>query len=284
MQMNIQQIALKDIVIKENIRAGHGDKEISSLMESIKQHGLKQPIGVKSIGNGKYEFLFGFRRFLAFEKLGYTKIPAILSDKDIDYKDSLIINAIENIQRKDVTPVELGRICEKLDKQGLTDSEIAARLGLKLGVVTKAKTLYNKLPANFRDRVKFFRTGQKKGYGSISSTAAFAALEIGKTNGLTSDELSSFLEIVRKEELPTTTLRKIAGMMKSTGISAKEAVEKMLDYDTISVDFTIKRSDIDEMMKKYNVGKQNAVRMAAYGMLPSFKRPNFIKFAKVSEE
>ena len=106
------------------------EHELAGLMTSMKQQGLLQPVGVMK-ERGSYTYLWGHRRIKAAEKLGWKSIDAhVTLSKDVTEEDAIIINAVENLQRKDVSPFELGRIVSQLSKKGLSLSEIGARMGV----------------------------------------------------------------------------------------------------------------------------------------------------------
>ena len=74
--MPLQNIAIKKIKVVENHRVNIDATHLDELMQSIKQHGLMQPIGVALNGAGSFVLRFGHRRLLACEKLGYKTLIA----------------------------------------------------------------------------------------------------------------------------------------------------------------------------------------------------------------
>ena len=98
------------------------DEELRGLMESIKQHGILQPIIVRPLARG-YMLIAGERRWRAAKQLGLKEIPAIV--RDIDGLHSLEIALIENIQREDLNPIEKAKgFKELIDKFNLTQEQI----------------------------------------------------------------------------------------------------------------------------------------------------------------
>ncbi len=109
------------------------EADLDELAASIQQRGLLQPIKVvprpQPNGKGKYMIVLGERRWRAHQKLGATTILAtvsVMSDDEI--ADAAII---ENLQRKDITPLEEARAYQARLDTGLTVEELAQRLGLK---------------------------------------------------------------------------------------------------------------------------------------------------------
>ena len=104
------------------------DQALKELAVSIKEHGVIQPIIVRQVEN-KYEIIAGERRYKASTMAGLTKIPAIV--KNLDDKESSKVALIENLQRKDLTPIEEARTYQKiLELEGaMTQEELAATMG-----------------------------------------------------------------------------------------------------------------------------------------------------------
>jgi ParB family chromosome partitioning protein len=105
--MEVVKLKISEVVLKDNSRGQIGD-DLSELMSSIKTHGLLQPIGViKSKRGKKYEVVYGNRRYNAVKKLGIKTIQAVILK--VNDADKLILNLVENIQRKDVPVSEQAR-------------------------------------------------------------------------------------------------------------------------------------------------------------------------------
>jgi ParB family chromosome partitioning protein len=104
------------------------DQALKELAVSIKEHGVIQPIIVRKVEN-KYEIIAGERRYKASTMAGLTKIPAII--KDLDDKESSKIALIENLQRKDLTPIEEARTYQKILEleDNMTQEQLAATMG-----------------------------------------------------------------------------------------------------------------------------------------------------------
>lgn len=98
------------------------------LASSIKKYGLNNPITVRKNGN-TYEIAEGRRRVRAVKELGQKKIEVVV--KDLSDQDMLDISITENIQREDLTKVELAQGLQQYVKQGLTQSEIAEKIDKK---------------------------------------------------------------------------------------------------------------------------------------------------------
>ena len=117
------------------------EEEILELSDSIKEHGVIQPIVVRTIGN-KYEIIAGERRYKASVLAGKETVPVII--KNLNDKDSAEIALIENIQRKNLTTIEEALSYKKiLDMGYLTQENLANKLGKSQSSVANKIRLLN---------------------------------------------------------------------------------------------------------------------------------------------
>jgi len=101
--------------------------ELMQLAESIRYHGVLQPIIVRAAGDG-YEIIAGERRWRAAQRAGLKEIPAVV--KGSDDREILEISLIENLQREDINPMEAASAYQRLSVEfGMTQLEIARQLG-----------------------------------------------------------------------------------------------------------------------------------------------------------
>ena len=122
-------------------RIKFSEESILNLADSIKEHGILQPIIVRSIGD-KYEIVAGERRYKATVLAGLQEIPALLFD--INDKDSAEVALIENVQRKDLSPIEEAISYKKiLDMGYLTQSDLASKIGVSQSAVANKIRLLN---------------------------------------------------------------------------------------------------------------------------------------------
>jgi ParB family chromosome partitioning protein len=109
-------------------RKSFDSEELSGLSESIKAHGLLQPLVVRPVGD-RYQLVAGERRLRAAQAVGFTQVPVCL----VNFNDQQVLEAalVENIQRSDLNPIEkaLG-FKEYLDRFDMTQEELATKLGL----------------------------------------------------------------------------------------------------------------------------------------------------------
>ena len=117
------------------------EEKIIELSDSIKEHGVIQPIVVRTIGD-KYEIIAGERRYKASVLAGKETVPVII--KNLNDKDSAEIALIENIQRKNLTPIEEALSYKKiLDMGYLTQENLAVKLGKSQSSVANKIRLLN---------------------------------------------------------------------------------------------------------------------------------------------
>lgn len=104
------------------------ERALKELAVSIKEHGVIQPIIVRNVANGKYEIIAGERRYKASALAGLTKIPAIV--RNLDDKESSKVALLENLQRKNLNPIEEARTYQKiLEIDQMTQEELAKTMG-----------------------------------------------------------------------------------------------------------------------------------------------------------
>ncbi|WP_315117057.1 ParB/RepB/Spo0J family partition protein [uncultured Clostridium sp.] len=117
------------------------EEKILVLSESIKEHGIIQPIIVNKESN-KYIIIAGERRWRAAKLAGLKKIPVIIMDTS--NKNILEISLIENIQRQDLNPIEEANAYKKLlDDYDLTQEELSKRMGKSRTAITNCLRLLN---------------------------------------------------------------------------------------------------------------------------------------------
>ncbi|SKB08601.1 chromosome partitioning protein, ParB family [Prosthecobacter debontii] len=114
-------------------------EQLAELMESIREHGIIQPLIVRRV-NGKLELIAGERRFRASRELGLKEVPVIV--REASDKDVLEMALIENLQREDLNPIEEGRAYARLAKDfDMRQEDIAQRVGKNRATVANTMRL-----------------------------------------------------------------------------------------------------------------------------------------------
>ena len=115
-------------------------EELEELAESIRTHGVIQPLTVREMPNGYYQIIAGERRWRASRLAGLEEIPAVIIEADD--KKAMELALIENLQRSDLNPVEEANGYDALIREyGLTQEEAAARVGKSRPAVANALRL-----------------------------------------------------------------------------------------------------------------------------------------------
>lgn len=137
---------------RQQPRTRFDDDSLAELANSIREHGLLQPILVRAIADSRFEIIAGERRFRAAHVAGLTEVPALI--RAATPQDVLQMALIENIQREDISPIECARAFKELaDVYGLTQEQIATRVGKSRTAVTNCMRLL-KLPADIQDALE----------------------------------------------------------------------------------------------------------------------------------
>ena len=141
----LMEINIEDIVANEGQpRKNFDQEELKDLASSIKKYGIIQPLLLKK-KEDKYEIIAGERRFRAAGLAGLERVPAIV--KDISDDESSRIAIIENIQRKDLNPVEEAMSYKHLlDSQDLTQKELADEIGKSRQYICNTNRVLNSEP------------------------------------------------------------------------------------------------------------------------------------------
>lgn len=116
------------------------EKNINELAESIREYGVIQPIVVRKISN-KYEIIAGERRYKASVLANKTTIPALIVN--LNDRDAAEVALIENVQRQDLTPIEEAVSYKKILDMGMTQEQLASKLGKTQSTVANKLRLLN---------------------------------------------------------------------------------------------------------------------------------------------
>lgn len=132
-------------------RKAFDDDEIRHLSDSIKAHGVLQPLVVRSV-NGSYQLIAGERRLRAAQQAGLAQVPVTV----VNFDDQQVFEAslVENIQRSDLNPIEKAQgFKDYLDRYGSTQDQLAQRLGIDRSSVSNLVNLLQ-LPDEVQDAVR----------------------------------------------------------------------------------------------------------------------------------
>lgn len=139
----VHTIPIDDIVPNRLQPRKHFNEEaLDDLANSIRVHGIIQPIVVCPLPNGRYELIAGERRWRASKKAGLTEVSAVF--KEADDQGMLELAIIENIQREDLDPLEEAAAYQELMKQfGYSQEQVADKVGKSRPAVANSLRLLN---------------------------------------------------------------------------------------------------------------------------------------------
>ena len=154
----LQQLPLELIAPNpDQPRRTFGQPELAELAESIRAHGVLQPVLVRALPGGRYELLAGERRLRAARIAGLERIPAVV--RSAAEGERLELAMIENMARQDLNPVEAARACAMLvDDLGLTKEEVGRRVGRSRVAISNLIRLLD-LP---EEALELIETGDRK--------------------------------------------------------------------------------------------------------------------------
>jgi len=268
-------IKIGDVEVVENVRSSIKDAQLQELMASIKQHGLQHNIGVSSTESGKYVLIYGHRRLEACRKLGWKTIPARIVE-DMELKDLIIQNMVENLQRKEGSPIDFGRQCFKLQKEfKMTPGEIAVALAVPFSRVRTMMDIYKQVPTHVRGKIAFVGQNNSARAGKISVNVARKILDIKRSIGLNASQVDGLLEVARVNELSGEDIR-VIGRMIMLGATPAKAVKEAKGYACYRLDVVVSVAEMDVLVKKHNTHVNTILTRILYGELPGITRPNFL--------
>lgn len=166
------------------------EAELTDLSNSIRAHGVLQPILVRPIPGGKYEIVAGERRWRAAQRAGLHAIPAVV--RELNEVEVLEIAIVENVQRTDLNPIEEAQGFQALiDRFGRTQQEIAEAVGKSRPHIANMLRLLQ-LPEDLQEMVRD---------GRLSSGHARAILTAPDPRGLAQRALTEGLNVREIERL-----------------------------------------------------------------------------------
>ncbi len=146
---NLCEVRMDDIRPNPNQpRREFDDDSLQELANSIRQIGVIQPITLRDMGDGTYIIIAGERRWRASQRVGLTTIPAYI--RTVDDENMMEMALVENIQREDLTALEVALAYQNLIEQhNLTQEQLSERVGKNRATVTNYLRLL-KLPASIQ--------------------------------------------------------------------------------------------------------------------------------------
>ena len=184
-KVGVVAIPIKQIITNPyQPRTNFSDENIGELAESIKNLGIVQPITVRKIENDKFQLIAGERRLRASNKIGLKTIPSFI--KNSSDEEMLEIALVENIQRKDLDPIEIALSIKRLiDELSLTQEQLSRKLGKKRSTISNYIRLLRLDP--------IIQTGIRDGFLSMGHGRSIINIDDKNI------QLKIYKEIIRKE-------------------------------------------------------------------------------------
>jgi ParB family chromosome partitioning protein len=209
-----------------NPRRTFDPDDLRDLSASISQHGIVQPVVVRSKGAGRYEIIAGERRWRAAQQAGLVEIPVIV--RDVDDRTALELAIVENVQRSDLNPLEEAMGYEQLiAEHGYTQNDLGDIIGKSRSHVANTLRLL-KLPDAVQSML---------GSGALSSGHARAIANTSDPEKLARDIVSRGLSVREAERLAQ---RDSEGGEKSSITKKDSAASK--DADTLALERSLSDS------------------------------------------
>lgn len=156
---------------KQQPRQYFDDEALSELADSIKEHGVLQPLIVRPLPDGSYQLVAGERRWRASRLAGLTQVPVII--RALTDSEVAVIALIENLQREDLNPIEEAEgISRLIEEHGFTQEQAAQKLGKSRSALTNTLRLMN-LPEKVRGLVSddFISAGHARALLALENKA-----------------------------------------------------------------------------------------------------------------
>lgn len=197
---------------RDQPRKTFDEAALSELSDSIRAHGVIQPLLVRPMADGSYRLVAGERRYRAARMAGLTEVPVTI--REMSDEEESIFALIENLQREDLNAIEEAEGLKRLiDSFGLTQEEAAARVGKSRTAVTNSLRLLN-LPEEITALVKD---------GKVSMGHARALLSVGDAA-----ELSRIAELIVKNGI---SVRETERLCKRAGKAEKAPAKRLKTRD-----------------------------------------------------
>lgn len=237
---------------RQQPRTIFNDEKIIELANSIKEHGVIQPIIVRKVDDG-YELIAGERRFRATKSLEIDKIPAIIRDYDDVTTASVAI--IENIQREDLTSIEEAFAYRGLmNLHQITQAELSEQVGKSQSTIANKIRLLN-LTQEVQDAILERKISERHARTLISvkqeelqikllKIVIEKRLNVAQTEKLIEDHLipkekkqkaTTITKIPRNFKLAMNTFDQAAQMVEKTGVNVKTQTEETDDAYVITI-------------------------------------------------
>jgi ParB family chromosome partitioning protein len=265
-------------------RLSYEEDSLTELADSIREHGVLQPILVRPVG-GQYELIAGERRWRASRMAQRDSIPAIVVD--FDDETALEVSIIENLQREDVSPLEEASMFRKMTDLGYSVRQLAQKIGKDKGYVENRMRLAD-APQEIRDLVsvrkdtishayELMKVRDERTRRRLAKRVAAGELTLAKLRTLTGSDPKDAADGAK----PTRRARTVAGQ-----VAAARATDDALVNNRVRlagavdelVEILSRRELIDE------IPDTNRDNLARYLTVTKLKLENAIAIIRATRE
>lgn len=243
-------------------RSNFEENALQELSESIRQHGIIQPITVRKLGYDRYQLISGERRFRASQMAGLTDVPAYI--RIADDQEMLEMALVENIQREDLDPIEIALSYKRLiDECELTQEQLSEKVGKQRSTVTNFLRLL-KLPAPIQKalRDREISMGHAKALINIDNEdrqLAIFALTLEEDYSVRQIE-----ELARNEKIKSSP--RLVKPEKPLSIEDKQIVKDLAGIFRNSCEFKRKNNGSGSITLKFENDKELLVLLGMLGV------------------
>lgn len=205
-------------------RKKFSEEAIAALSESIREHGILQPILVRPLANGGYQIVAGERRWRAARMAGLEEVPVNI--RELSDSETMQIAVIENLQRENLNPVEeaLG-YNELIEKYGMTQEKVAKMVGKSRSSVANSVRILS-LPQNV---LKLLEDGR------ISTGHAKALLSFGDK-----DDIVAVANKAADGGMTVRQVEKLAQKYENNNASVIEKTDRKTDSYFVELELSLK--------------------------------------------
>ena len=182
---NVIELAIDQIEVNPfQPRTQFNEESLKELAGSIQELGIIQPITVRKIGFNEFQLVSGERRFRAAKMIGLATVPAYV--RIANDQESLEMALVENIQRQDLDPIEIGLSYQRLiDEISLTQEQLSQRVGKKRSTIANYMRLLKLDP--------IVQTGMRDGFLSMGHGRALINVENRE------DQLDLYQKVIKED-------------------------------------------------------------------------------------
>ncbi|MCM1131982.1 MAG: ParB/RepB/Spo0J family partition protein [Ruminococcus flavefaciens] len=216
---------------RDQPRKYFSEEAISALAESIREHGMLQPILVRPLSTGNYQIVAGERRWRAARRLGLSEVPVNI--REMSDIETAQIAIIENLQRENLNPIEEAKgYRDLIDKYGMTQEQIAKMIGKSRSAVANSIRILS-LPEAVHRMIEDgdLSVGHAKALLAFEDTYTVVDLaEKACNGGMTVRQIE---KLAQKENVPRETKsdKKIDNYFTEMEISLKERLGRKVKVD-----------------------------------------------------